>query len=297
MGVTRFAPSITGAAHPGTLLSGLLVWLDGRSRGDRVLLRLEDLDSTRLRPGMIEDMLEALTWLGLDWDEVTRQSHLGRQHQTALDRLATEGLLYPCRCSRTRIQGIGRRAPDGGFAYDNACRGRALSGDWRAGGEALRVRLPEGRLDLVDDGGFDLGQDPAREMGDPVVLRRDRVVAYHLAVVVDDEAAGVDRIVRGYDLAASAATQERLRALLGFGRPRYRHHPLLLEHHGGKLAKLHGSVSWRELAAAQSSEEALGHLAHLLGLRDRPGTVSLAEVLEDFTWDRVRRDDVLYRLP
>src|SRR5262245_17994833 len=98
-GVSRFAPSTTGEAHPGTLLSALLVWLDARARGDRVLLRLEDLDHTRCRPGWATQMIDDLAWLGLDWDEVVVQSQRRDDHEAALDQLAATGRLYPCACS------------------------------------------------------------------------------------------------------------------------------------------------------------------------------------------------------
>src|SRR4051812_16827302 len=124
--ITRFAPSTTGAAHPGTLLSALLVWLDARSRGGRVVLRLEDLDPERSSPGLGAAMVDDLAWLGLEWDAVEVQSELAAQHHAALDRLAGAGALYPCRCSRSERRASGRRAPDGGWAYDNRCRDRPL---------------------------------------------------------------------------------------------------------------------------------------------------------------------------
>ncbi|MDQ3369602.1 MAG: glutamate--tRNA ligase family protein, partial [Myxococcota bacterium] len=114
--ISRFAPSTTGEAHPGTLLSALLVWLDARARDGRALLRLEDLDVTRVRPAWAEQLVEACTWLGLDWDEIIVQSNRRAAHEGALDRLAASGRVYPCRCSRASRVG-GRRAPDGGWAY------------------------------------------------------------------------------------------------------------------------------------------------------------------------------------
>src|SRR5690606_24865195 len=122
-----------------------------------------------------------------------------------------QGRLYPCRCSRKDRRQSGRRAPDGGWAYANTCRDRPLSpGGWRACDETLRVRLDDDAIRLVDEGGLDLSQTPARDMGDPIALRRDGVLAYHLVVVVDDAASGVTRVVRGRDLATSTATQVAL---------------------------------------------------------------------------------------
>ena len=131
--ISRFAPSTTGEAHPGTLLSALLVWLDARARGGRALLRLEDLD-THAREGRrgATQIVDALAWLGLDWDETVVQSGRTAAHEAALDALAAAGRLYPCTCSRADRAG-GRRAPDGGWAYENTCRGTPLPvGGWRA---------------------------------------------------------------------------------------------------------------------------------------------------------------------
>jgi glutamyl/glutaminyl-tRNA synthetase len=296
MEVSRFAPSTTGVAHPGTLLAGLLAWLDARSRGARLLLRLEDLDPERSRPELAARLVEDLAWLGLDFDAVEAQHRHAARHAEALDRLAAAGVLYPCRCSRARLRDHGEKAPDGGFRYPNLCRGRPLpSGGWRACTEPLRVALPAGRIVPLDEGGLDLAQDPAREMGDPIVRRRDGAPAYQLAVVVDDAASAVTRVVRGRDLAPSTATQVALQRLLGLPTPVYRHHLLLLEERGGKLAKLHGSVGLDALRAVYSPTELVGWLAFACGLRERPGPVAPHRLLAGFDWARVRRQDRVAR--
>lgn len=295
MFVSRFAPSTTGEAHPGTLLSALLVWLDARAGGGRALLRLEDLDRTRCRPEWQAQLVDDLAWLGLDWDAVVVQTERARDHAAALDRLAAAGRLYPCACSR-RDRAGGRRAPDGGWAYDNRCRERPLPPDgWRAPDAVVRARLDDGRVELVDDGGLDLSQDPAVEMGDPIVVRRDGVVAYQLAVVVDDAAAGVDRIVRGRDIAPSTATQVRLQEALGLARPRYRHHLLLVAEEGGKLAKLHGSIPSSRLRARYRADELVGWLAWAAGLVDAPTAATPRALVADFDWARVARADCRVR--
>ncbi|MCE9576219.1 MAG: hypothetical protein K8W52_23925 [Deltaproteobacteria bacterium] len=299
--VSRFAPSTTGQAHPGTLLSALLVWLDARAAGGRAVLRLEDVDPVRCRPAWAEDLQTALAWLGLDWDAVVVQSAQRAAHEAALDRLAAAGRLYPCRCSRADRAG-GRRAPDGGWAYDNRCRDRPL-GDWRTSDEPIRVRLDDDRVALVDEGGLDLSQTPAFDMGDPIVVRRDRALAYQLVVVVDDAAIGVTRIVRGRDIAPSTATQIALQRLLELPTPRYRHHLLLLEPSGpastaastlgpeAKLAKLHGSVGFPALRARYSGAELCGVLAAGVGLVDDPAPIAPRDLIARFDWKRVARDD------
>lgn len=289
---SRFAPSPTGEAHPGTLLSALLVWLDARAQGGQALLRLEDLDTTRVKAAWSEQMLDALAWLGLEWDETVVQSGRTAAHEAALDQLAAAGRLYPCTCSRADRAG-GRRAPDGGWAYENTCRGTPLPpGGWRAVDSNLRAQLDDTRVELVDDGGLDLSQTPARDMGDPIVRRRDGVIAYQLAVVVDDADARITNVIRGKDIAPSTATHVMLQRLLGVPTPHYRHHLLLLEHaKGEKLAKLHGSIPFGELRARYTAEELCGLLAHAAGLVDDPAPCTPRSLVAMFEWSRVRSAD------
>jgi glutamyl-Q tRNA(Asp) synthetase len=291
--VSRFAPSTTGPAHPGTLLAALLCWLDARSRGAQVALRLEDLDPERCRPEWSTAMVGALAWLGLDWDRVVAQSDRAADHAAALDTLAAQGRLYPCRCSRSELRANAEHPlADGGFAYPGICRERPLpSGGWRTCDEPLRVRMPEGRIEIADESGADLSGDPGRDPGDPIVRRRDGAIAYHLAGVVDDAAIGVTRIVRGRDLAATTPTQVALQRLLGIATPRYRHHLLLLERRGAKLAKLHGAVGFGELRAAYRGPALCGVLAHAAGLRATAEPVTPRELLDEFAWSCVRDGD------
>jgi glutamyl-Q tRNA(Asp) synthetase len=311
---SRFAPSTTGEAHPGTLLSALLVWLDARKRGGRALLRLEDLDTTRVKTQWSQQLVDALLSLGIEFDETVIQSARTPAHEAALDRLAAAGRLYPCTCSRADRTG-GRRAPDGGWAYANTCRGKPLpAGGWRAvaspgspgarsaaeGGAELidgnvRVQIPDDRIDLVDELGVDLSQTPATDMGDPVVRRRDGVIAYQLAVVVDDADSQITDVVRGHDIAPSTATQIMLQRLLGLPTPIYRHHFLLLEPSKDKLAKLHGSLPFSTVRERYVAAQTIGWLAHLAGLQERPEPRSAAELVPFFDWSRVRRTDVVLR--
>jgi glutamyl/glutaminyl-tRNA synthetase len=295
--IGRFAPSTTGEAHPGTLVAALLAWLDARARGGRVLLRLEDLDRDRVRPDLATRMQDALAWLGLDWDDVVVQSERAPAHDAALDALAARGCLYPCTCSRADRAGR-RHAPDGGWAYDNTCRDRPLPpGGWRAvTTHHVRARLPDDRVELVDDGGLDLSQTPARDMGDPIVRRRDGTVAYQLAVVVDDGDDRITDVVRGRDIAPSTATQVALQRLLGLPTPRYRHHFLLLEAASGdKLAKLHGSIPLPALRACHAGDELCGLLAHAAGLVDTPTACTPRSLVARFAWARVPTRDRVAR--
>ena len=183
-----------------------------------------------------------------------------------------------------------RRSPDGGFAYDNRARGRALpAGGWRASKDPIRVNLGDDALSLRDESGLDLSHSPGQACGDPIVLRRDGAVAYQLAVVVDDAASQVTRVVRGRDIAPSTATQVRLQQLLGLPQPSYRHHLLLLEEHGEKLSKSHGAAA----AFAGGAQPAIlvGALAQMLGLREEAAPITSRALLDDFAWSRVRAED------
>jgi glutamyl/glutaminyl-tRNA synthetase len=276
--IGRFAPSTTGEAHPGTLLSALLVWLDARSRGGRALLRLEDLDPDRAKPSYARQLVEALAWLELDWDGVVAQSDRGEAYAAALDQLAAQGRLYPCACSRAQR------------TLACACRGRALA-DWRASAEPLRVQLDDVRVELVDDLGVELSQTPAEELGDPIVRRRDGAIAYQLAVVVDDADAGITDIVRGRDIASSTATQILLQRLLGLPTPRYKHHFLLLEG-ADKLSKLHGSIPFSRVRERHTAGELIEILAAAAGQEPR---AHAGELIASFDWARVPRGDRLAR--
>jgi glutamyl/glutaminyl-tRNA synthetase len=290
-GVGRFAPSTTGPAHPGTLLAALLCWLDARTRGDTLVLRLEDLDPQRCRPEWAAAMQRDLEELGLDFDRVTLQSENRAAHEAALDSLADRGVLYRCRCTRQTLREA-KPAPDGGRRYPGTCRARRVDRrHWRDAEEPLRVELPGGQIEIRDESGLSLAQAPEEEMGDPLVRRRDGAIAYHLASVVDDGVAGVTRIVRGRDLASSTATQVALRALLDLPVPEFRHHLLLLEQRGSKLAKLHGSVDRETLRAHYTNAELWGVLAHAAGLLPQPEPTRPAALCASFRWEQVAEDD------
>jgi glutamyl-tRNA synthetase len=230
----RFAPSPTGDLHLGNLRTALLAWLFARSRGGRFLMRMEDLDTARVRPGAEERQLADLAAIGIDWDgPVVRQSERLELYAAALERLDT----YPCFCTRAEIREAAS-APHGPVgAYPGTCRGltAAERAERAATGRppALRVRA---------DG----------EVDDFVVRRGDGAFAYNLAVVVDDAEMGVDQVVRGDDLADSTPRQAWLGRTLGLPAPEYVHVPLVLGPDGARLAKRHGAVTLRELTAVEA---------------------------------------------
>lgn len=298
----RFAPSTTGRAHPGTLLAALLCWLDARAAGSEVWLRLEDLDPDRSRPDLAEAMVRDLEWFGLDWDGTERQSRKTAGYAATLDRLAAAGQLYACQCSRSAIKKAGQRAPDGSYRYPGTCREQRLSeNEWRDASGPIRMRIPAGSISLRDESGADLGGDPEALFGDPLVRRRDGAYAYHFASVVDDESIGVNRIVRGRDLAPSSVLQAAVRVATGGVVPTYRHHFLLLEGPSAgassdtspdKFSKFHGAVDVASLRSQQDAAGLCGQLASFAGLA-APGTrCRPADLVDAFDWSRVRRADL-----
>ena len=290
----RFAPSTTGRAHPGTLLAALLCWLDARSRGGEVWLRLEDLDPERCTAALALGVQEDLAWLGVNWDGVSAQHERLALYEAAMDHLAALGRLYPSPTSRADLQRLGRRGPDGGWAYDNRDRDRQMpTSGWRSCAEPLRVRLDDGLVPVRDESGDDLAQDPAAALGDPVVRRRDGAFSYQLVCVVDDAEMGVTRVVRGRDIASSTATQVALQQLLGLPQLVYRHHFLLLESIGEKFAKFHGAIAAPDLRSSYSGFELCGLLAHWAGLRDTPSPCTPDELIAEFAWSRVRIADLV----
>jgi glutamyl-Q tRNA(Asp) synthetase len=257
--VTRFAPSPTGHLHLGHAYAALFAARAAGAAGGRFLLRIEDIDRARCRPEFEAAILEDLAWLGLSWKEpVMRQSERGAAYRNALDRLAAEGVLYPCFCTRKEIAdeiaraGAAPHGPGdhgaggpGGPLYPGTCRD--LSPAERAGrlkeagGAALRIDAAKaaelaGRLTFSDRGAGTVAVDPLL-LGDAVLARRDIGTSYHLAVVIDDAGQGVTLVTRGADLLPSTHLHRVLQALLGLPEPEYHHHVLISDETGARLAK------------------------------------------------------------
>ena len=305
--VGRFAPSPTGDLHLGSALAALAAWASARSQGGRFVWRVEDLDGPRAVPGAAGRQVEDARWLGLDWDEGPgfqegergphgpyRQSGRGAVYQAALARLAEAGHVFPCRVSRKDLAELAS-APHGAPGlppYPPSLRPAALAPGWFAAlGEradcALRFRVDSGPVAFEDRVAGRVVEDVRQSVGDFVLRRRDGVVAYQLAVVVDDLAMGVTEVVRGRDLLDSTARQVLLVRALGGASPSYAHVPLLVGADGEKLSKRDGALTVRALRGAGVRPEALvGWLAGALGQGGRPRAP--AEVAAAFDWGRVR---------
>ena len=303
----RFAPSPSGRMHLGNVFAALLAWLDVRSQGGTMVLRLEDLDPQRCTRERGEQLVDDLAWLGLDWDEGgleprwCQSARTGR-YAAAFARLEEMGLVYPCYC--TRAQRLAASAPhlaDGTVVYPGTCR--HLTAEERAALEgagrrpAWRVRVPRETV-TVEDGHYGrVEQDLAAACGDFILRRSDGVYAYQLAVVVDDGEMGINRVVRGRDLLESSPRQAWLHRMLGFTPPAFCHTPLLLSGDGRRLSKRDGDLDMAALRRAFRPEELTGVLAWWAGLRPSPKSAHPRELIQDFSWAKVPKNDITAQLP
>jgi glutamyl-Q tRNA(Asp) synthetase len=280
---TRFAPSPTGWLHKGHAFSALTAFAAAQAEGGRFILRIEDIDATRVRPEYDAAILEDLHWLGLQWEEpVRRQSEHMADYQAALDQLRAVGLVY--RCFRTRKEVLDEiaRAPHGpgegpehqvfrGAPLPAAEEARRLQAGepfaWRLSLDAAGEALGEDGWDSLwfrEDGRGPNGEQGLIQArpelaGDVVLARKDVGVAYHLAVVVDDALQGITHVIRGHDLYEASHIQRLLQALLGLPTPDYRHHGLLLGDDGRRLAKRDHAETLREIRARGVSPAELRH--------------------------------------
>jgi glutamyl-tRNA synthetase len=278
----RFAPSPSGDLHVGNLRTAVLAWLFARTTERAFRLRIEDLD--RVAAGATERQLADLASLGLTWDgPVVRQSDRIQGYRDTIEVLRKAGLTYECFCTRREIQSAGS-APHGlQGAYPGTCRAltSAQLTERRRSGRppALRLRAEVGAWTVTDQ----LTGPYTGPVDDLVLQRGDGVVAYNLAVVVDDAAQGIDQIVRGNDLLTSAPRQAYLRQLLHLPAVIHAHVPLALTVNGARLAKRDGAVTMTDLRPhGYGPAEVLSRIGVSLRLAEPGEVVSLADLAERF---------------
>ncbi|ATG50367.1 tRNA glutamyl-Q(34) synthetase GluQRS [Brachybacterium vulturis] len=283
-GAGRYAPSPSGDLHLGNLRTALLAWVLARRSGRAFHLRVEDLD--RVREGAEQRQLEDLAALGLDWDgEVVRQSERGEAFTAAIGVLEAQGRVFECYCTRREILEApsAPHAPPG--AYPGTCRDLSPAAREQGRGRMRELRREPALRLRAEVPSWQVRDRWAGEVTgtvDDLVLRRgDGVVAYNLAVVVDDAAAGVDQVVRADDLLSSAPRQAHLAHLLGLPEPGYAHVPLAVSTAGARLAKRDGAVTLRDrLERGESAAAVVERIGRSLGLE---GCRSARDVLE--RWD------------
>ena len=303
--VGRFAPSPSGRLHLGNLFAALLAWLDVRSAGGRLVLRIEDLDRERCSREKAAQLCADLRWLGLDWDEGGLapeycQSCREEYYQAAFDKLAGLGLVYPCFCSRAeRLAYNVAAAPHlGEERRERHCPCRDMPKEKRrrliAEGRrpAWRVRVPDLEVAIMDGNLGLYRENLAADCGDFIIRRSDGLFAYQLAVVADDGAMGVSRVVRGRDLLSSAPRQRWLHTVLGQRSPEFWHVPLLLAADGKRLAKRDAALAMDSLRERWRPEQLVGGLAWLAGLLAEPVSCRPEELINGFSWDKVAKADI-----
>ncbi len=285
MSAGRFAPSPTGRLHLGNLRTGLLAWLAARSTDRQFLLRFEDLDKVSVRDEHYETQLADLSALGIDWDgEPVRQTERLDRYEDALDQLLTDDRLYPCYCSRREIREA-VQAPNGpqtGGLYPGTCR--SLTASERAAREAERPAALRLRAEGAEQSYVDRVLGPISRVIDDIVVRRnDGTPAYNLVVVLDDDAQGIDQVVRADDLVDATPSQVYIAGLLGIASPEYLHVPLVLGHTGIRLAKRDGAVTLGDRQElGESNEDVLSILAASCGLAEPGERVTASDLIPRF---------------
>lgn len=292
---TRLAPSPTGALHLGNARTFLITWAIARKRGWRLILRIEDLDTPRVKPGAIEAIADTLAWLGMDWDapiDGPRENPLVQSsdlepYRAAMRTLAEKGLAYPCELTRAQIEQAASAPQEGSHEvafpgalrpdiagapmdFDMAQRDATRTAHGNGAGANWRFFCEPGIVEFTDRFAGPSAYDPSETVGDFILWTKRNQPSYQLAVVVDDYRQGVNAVIRGDDLRDSAARQLLLYRALGYssdrdglGEPEYWHLPLVVGTDGRRLAKRHGDTrveTYRERGV--SREAVIGLIAH-----------------------------------
>jgi glutamyl-Q tRNA(Asp) synthetase len=237
----RFAPSPSGPLHFGSLVAAMGSYLDAKCHKGTWLVRIEDIDPPREKPGAADQILSTLETFGFEWDgPVIYQSKRLEAYQDALHQLARDGLIYECTCSRSEINAIGQHGIEG-VIYPGTCRTRSPESCTLNKPKAVRIITTEQPIQFNDGIAGSQTQNIAKEIGDFILKRADGLFAYQLAVVIDDAYQNITHVVRGADLLTSTPRQIYLQRLLNLSTPSYSHLPLVLNKDGSKLSKQSGS--------------------------------------------------------
>jgi len=277
-------------------------------------MRIEDIDSPRVKPWAIEQAVVDLRWLGLDWDEGPDvggvhapylQTERTALYDTALSHLIQIGLAYPCTCTRSDIESAASAPHESadskqvlgtprwldGPVYGGRCSAWQLGDPLpETGTYCWRFRSPDRVIQVVDRVYGPIDANPQQMLGDFPLTRKNGHAAYQLAVVVDDHAMGVNEVVRGDDLIPSLFRQVPLIESLGYSLPQYVHVPLVVGSDGRRLAKRHGDTRlamYRDWGV--SPQRIVGWAAHSIGLVDTSQPINPADLIADFDWAKVRR--------
>jgi glutamyl-tRNA synthetase len=310
--IARLAPSPTGALHLGNVRTFLWAWLSARAQGGKIIMRVEDLDTPRVKnnPQITERMLDDLLWLGLDWDEGPRavgtssaaqyvQSNRRDYYREIHQKLLDADAIYPCVCTRGDITAA-QSAPHEGeheLHYPNLCRDKfndAAHAEKQSGRvPAWRLKVAQGIIEYEDLLYGPQRIDVQSTVGDFVIAKASDNPAYQLAVVADDIAMGVTEVVRGDDLIPSTARQLLLYRLLKAAPPKFGHVPLVVGTDGMRLAKRHGDAriaSFREQGVRP--ERIIGILARWSGLKSGLDAMP-SDLIKCWSWDKVTKERIV----
>ena len=283
----RFAPSPTGALHIGGARTALYNWLVARGSGGAMVLRIEDTDRERSTDENVAQILDALRWLELDWDEgpLSQYERAGR-HRERLEELLASGAAYRDTATGADVQAYRAEHPHRGYRGDPT----------EAPGAAIRLRIPDEGETVVRDAIRGEVSFVNRLQDDPVIARADGTVLYNFAVAVDDSDMGITDVIRGDDHLSNTPKQLLVLGALGEPPPRYAHLPLLHGPDGKKLSKRHGAASVQELRADGFLPEAVRNYLALLGwgAGDDETILSTPELVERFSIDRVGRAAAIF---
>lgn len=295
---TRLAPSPTGALHLGNARTFLINWALAKQNNWKIVLRIEDLDTPRVKAAAQQQAIEDLRWLGIDWHEgPTYQMQDLLPYHATIEKLREKGLIYACSCTRTEIA-TAQSAPNLGdheLRYPGTCRGKnfGTSSDSPA---ALRIMIPDEAIVFTDMIAGAQSINVQQQVGDFVISTKANLPAYQLAVVVDDARQGVTDIVRGDDLIPSAARQLWLYRFLELTPlPRYWHLPLVLGEDGRRLAKRHGDSrlsSYRDQGV--SPERIIGLAARSSGITTSNTPMNAEEFAQRFEVNNLSREPVTF---
>lgn len=303
--IGRFAPSPSGSLHLGNIATFLVTWLDIRSSGGKLIFRMEDLDPDRSFEKFENCITDDLKWLGLTWDYGWSfdnscnysQSNRTKLYEDVFSQLCNKGLIYPCYCTRSeRLAASAVHAGDS--TRDTGCKCRYLCQAERHALEATgrrpawKIKVPDKDITFVD-GHYGKTTENLADEGDFIIKRSDGVFAYQLAVSFDDMEMGINRVVRGRDLLSSTARQIWLISELGGTVPSYCHTPLIITEADRKMSKRYGDLSMEVMREKYTKEEITGLVSGLLTLSSG-APCSAEELINDFSWDKIPVENILY---
>jgi len=280
--IGRFAPSPTGPLHLGSLYTALASFLDARHHHGQWRLRIDDLDRFRIVPEASDQILFVLDKLGLHWDgPVYYQSQHIADYHAAIDRLYQNGMLYSCTCSRKKLARLGS-------VYPGFCRKNTTIPPQPY---ALRIKTDARPIHFIDRLQGEIQQCLPQTTGDFIIKRKDNIIAYQLAVVIDEQQQHITQVVRGLDLLDSTARQLYIQQQLGLSQPEYMHIPLIVDSHGVKLSK----QTQAEAVSAQNPGQTLWYLLQKLNqkppaeLKHAPAQDILAWAIPHWQADKLKK--------